>query len=99
MIQSVLLIVILTIASNHWVSCEINLANFRQEVLVEHNLKRQLHCTDPLTLSASLNDIAQNYAQYLADNNLFQHSYTPGLGENLYMMWSSNAITYQNGKR
>lgn len=98
MIQSVLLILILTIVTNHLVSCEIDLTKFRQETLVGHNLKRQLHCTDPMTLSSSLNNIAQNYAEYLATNDLFQHSYTAGLGENLYMMWSSNPITNLNGK-
>ena len=99
MIRSVLLVLILTIVTNHLVSCGINLANFRQETLVEHNLKRQLHCTGPMTLSSSLNNIAQNYAEYLAASDLFEHSYTPGIGENLYLMLSSNAITNLNGKR
>jgi uncharacterized protein YkwD len=75
------------------------LATFQQEALAEHNLKRQIHCTGPMTLNSTLNTIAQNYSEYLAENNLFVHSYTPGLGENLYQISSTNPITYLNGKR
>ena len=99
MIQSALLILVLTILAKHFVSSQIDLDNFRQQVLIEHNLKRQLHCTGPMTLKDSLCTTAQNYAEYLAANNLFLHSYNPNVGENLYKISSSNPITYLNGKR
>ena len=74
------------------------LADFQQQALLEHNYYRQLHCTDAVMLNSTLNAIAQNYSQYLAAHNLFQHSGTAGLGENLYSMSSSNIITFVNGK-
>lgn len=42
--------------------------------------------------------MAQNYAQYLAANNIFNHSKVPGYGENLYYSMSSAGITTLNGK-
>ena len=74
------------------------LANFQQEALDQHNYYRQqLHCTSLMTLNASLNTIAQNYAQFLATNNIFNHSGAAGLGENLYMSSSSMTIQFING--
>lgn len=55
--------------------------------LVRHNELRAKHGTPALALDVSLNDKAQKYAQYLADNSQFQHSndaLTGKLGENLY---------------
>ncbi len=76
----------------------INLADFQQEGLTQHNYYRQqLHCTTAMMLNASLNTIAQNYAQYLAANNIFNHSGAAGLGENLWMAYSSAAMTFVNG--
>ena len=98
MIRLVSLTFILNILTNHPVFNQIILANFRQEALTEHNIKRDSHCTAPMRLNASLNTIAQNYAEYLAANNLFNHSRTPGLGENLYGFFNSVPITYLNGK-
>ena len=97
--RSVLLTLGITILANHLVSSQIDLGNFRQQALIEHNVKRNLHCTGPMTLTDTLNTAAQNYAEYLAANDLFQHSQAPGVGENLYQIWSSNPITYLNGKR
>lgn len=99
MIRSTLFILGLAILTNHLVSSNVDLGIFRQQALIQHNFKRQLHCTGPMTLTDSLNTVAQNYAQYLADNDLFEHSQTPDVGENLYQIWSSNPITYLNGKR
>lgn len=98
MIRLVLLVFILNILSHHLVFNQIIVANFRQEALNEHNIKRDLHCTGPMILNASLNTIAQNYAEYLAANNLFNHSKTPGLGENLYRLTGSVPITTLDGK-
>jgi uncharacterized protein YkwD len=52
-----------------------------------------------MILNSTLNTIAQNYSEYLAANNLFVHSGTPGLGENLWAMFSSVAISFVNGMR
>jgi uncharacterized protein YkwD len=52
---------------------------------------RALHGVPALKMNNSINAIAQNYAQYLASKNLFQHSNARGLGENLAMISSSNA--------
>ncbi|CAF5148077.1 unnamed protein product, partial [Rotaria sp. Silwood1] len=70
---------------------------FQQQALLQHNYYRQLHCTDALVLNSTINAIAQTYANYLAANNLFQHSGTSGLGENLWAIWSSGAIRSVNG--
>ncbi|CAF3073258.1 unnamed protein product [Rotaria socialis] len=74
------------------------LSSFQQQALDQHNYYRQqMHCTGPMILNASLNVIAENYAQYLAANNIFSHSLTPGLGENLYYSYSSAGINSMNG--
>ncbi|CAF1101113.1 unnamed protein product [Rotaria sordida] len=73
------------------------LADFQQQALLQHNYFRQLHCTAAMALNSTINTIAQNYANYLATNNLFVHSGVSGLGENLWSMSSSVAITFING--
>ncbi|CAF4283791.1 unnamed protein product, partial [Rotaria magnacalcarata] len=74
------------------------LSSFQQQALDQHNYYRQqVHCTGPMILNASLNAIAESYAQYLAVNNIFNHSLTPGLGENLYYSYSSIGINSMNG--
>ncbi len=95
----VLLLLTFAVFINRPVLNAIVLATFQQEALAEHNLKRRIHCSGDMTLNSTLNTIAQNYSEYLAANNLFVHSYTPGLGENLYQISSSNPITYLNGKK
>lgn len=95
----ILFILILIICNHHFVLTQVTLANFRQEALAEHNAKRQLHCTGPMTLDDALNTVAQDYAQHLADTDQFVHSNTPGLGENLFKMSSSDPITSLSGKR
>lgn len=77
----------------------INLANFQQEALMQHNFYRQqLHCTSPMVLNATLSATAQQYANYLAANGFFNHSGIAGYGENLYRATSSQPITYLNGE-
>jgi len=99
MMRFVLLFLTLALINNRPISSTIVLTDFQQQALVEHNLKRQLHCTGAMVLNSTINTIAQNYSEYLAANNLFQHSGTPGLGENLWALSSSAAITFVNGKR
>ena len=96
--QILSLSLILALLMIYPVSTAIILADFQQQALDQHNYYRQLHCTGLMTLNTSLNTIAQNYAQYLAANNIFNHSATPGLGENLYTSSSSVVITFMNGK-
>ncbi|GAX85581.1 hypothetical protein CEUSTIGMA_g12996.t1 [Chlamydomonas eustigma] len=57
--------------------------------LCETNLKRSINSAPPLTWSTSLATSAQNWANYLAANCLFQHSGTPGVGENLLGVYAS----------
>ena len=52
----------------------INLTNLRNASLSKHNSYRAIHRTPRLTSSSSLNTSAQNWAQYLANNGLFEHS-------------------------
>lgn len=80
-------------------SGQIVLSTFRQQALAEHNYFRRLHCTAPLILNETLNDIAQNYSRYLAANNIFKHSGYPRLGENLYSGWRSWGFTTLNGMK
>jgi hypothetical protein len=71
---------------------------YQQYTLAAHNRYRARHCVSPLQLDDSISQSAQNYAQHLANINQMVHSGTSGLGENLYMQWSSVAITNINGE-
>jgi len=75
----------------------INLNTFRKQALIAHNFYRRLHGAQPIELNSTINAISQAYANVLAANDTFSHSGRSGLGENLWAMWSSNAITYVNG--
>ncbi|CAF1549273.1 unnamed protein product, partial [Adineta steineri] len=67
----------------------ISLETYRQQALDEHNLLRKKHCVPSLTLDPALNDIAQTYAQHLADTHTLVHSGNKfngqWMGENLFM--------------
>ena len=71
---------------------------FREQMLEAHNQYRAQHCAPPLTLDDALNDGAQQYAEYLVEIDSLVHSGADGLGENLYMSGSSDAISGDNGK-
>jgi uncharacterized protein YkwD len=73
------------------------IAEFRQQVLAQHNVARQLHCVTPLSLDDRLNGLAQEHANFLAMNNLYQHSGKRGYGENLWSISSSHALPHVNG--
>lgn len=66
------------------------------EALQCHNDYRNKHHAPPLTINKELSAIAQQYADYLAKNDIFEHSDNKyknnPLGENLYMC-SGTAIT------
>ncbi|CAF1407867.1 unnamed protein product [Adineta steineri] len=70
---------------------------YQNITLDHHNYLRARHCARPLQLDNQLNTIAQNYAQYLASTNKFQHS-NNGYGENLWMSSSSAPITTIDGE-
>ena len=71
---------------------------YQNATLRRHNSLRAQHCAPPLQLDAQLNTIAQDYADYLARTNRFQHS-NNGYGENLYMASSSRPITTVDGNQ
>jgi len=71
---------------------------YQQYTLAAHNRYRARHCVSPLELDDIISRSAQNYAQHLAKINQMVHSGTSGLGENLYMQWSSVVITSINGE-
>ena len=67
--------------------------------LEEHNKYRKEHHVDYLTINCELMDIAQNYSKYLHEKNIFKHSnakfHGKYMGENLFMISSSNKIEYE----
>ncbi len=71
---------------------------FQKQMLDAHNRYRTRHCASSLRLDDSISRSAQNYAQHLANINQMVHSGTSGLGENLYMKWSSASINTINGE-
>lgn len=95
----ILVLLILLVLIHLPISISLDLDSFRQQALVEHNLKRALHCAGPLTLDTTINTVAQNYAQTLASQDTgLTHSTGSGYGENLYYISYSSAITFINGK-
>jgi uncharacterized protein YkwD len=70
-------------------SKKFDLNKFRTECLQAHNEKRKLHRVSDLKRNSALDEIAQNYAEKLAQANSLNHSSNSfdgkRLGENLYM--------------
>ncbi|MBE9012208.1 SCP-like extracellular, partial [Pseudanabaenaceae cyanobacterium LEGE 13415] len=56
-----------------------------REILDAHNRYRSEVGVAPLNWSDDLANHAQDWANHLAANRLFQHSGAPGEGENLWM--------------
>ena len=69
---------------------------FQEESLEAHNKLRAKNCAPTLQLDEKLSQTAQQYAEYLASQNKFEHSGN-GYGENLYMMSSSAPLTNIHG--
>jgi uncharacterized protein YkwD len=80
------------------VSAAFTVANFQQEALLQHNYRRQRHCSPALVLNTTLNTMAQSHANTMAANNGFSFSNAAGIGQNIFKTSSSVAITYVNGK-
>ncbi|CAF4158003.1 unnamed protein product, partial [Adineta steineri] len=80
----------------------ISLETYRQQALDQHNFYRAKHCTPSLVIDPALNDIAQTYAQKLADANIFDHSYNKfngqPMGENLFAT-GGGAFFHGNGSQ
>ena len=57
---------------------------YRQKNLDKHNEYRQKHCTRELTLSDDFNDIAQDYADKLADIDELPPNYSGVRMENIF---------------
>ncbi|CAF0888692.1 unnamed protein product [Adineta steineri] len=51
----------------------ISLETYRQQALDQHNFYRKKHCVPSLIIDPALNDIAQTYAEHLADTHALVH--------------------------
>ena len=70
------------------------LTAFTSAALQAHNGFRLKHNTPSLSLnSPNLTESANKFAQYLAANNVFNHSQTQNYGENLYAEYTSEVLT------
>lgn len=78
----------------------IDVTALRAAELQKHNSYRALHGSPALTLSDSLNTIAQNYADTIANSHNLTHSDAAKngtYGENLYWGWGYPTLTYLPG--
>jgi hypothetical protein len=70
----------------------IDLITLRSQILAKHNGYRTTHHSPALAIQTSLDITAQQWAEYLAANALFQHS-TPAqrnnAGENIYVYYTT----------
>ncbi|CAF0948842.1 unnamed protein product [Rotaria sp. Silwood1] len=92
-LSALIFVVFAVVSANAFTTAQ---TRFQAETLQRHNELRARHCAPPLQLDNNLSTIAQNYAEYLASRNLFQHS-NNGYGENLYMMSSSSSLANLHG--
>ena len=76
------------------------LSAFMASALNQTNFYRARHGAGPLTEDATIRTTSQQWANYLADNNLFEHNTaklrTLGYGENLamnYALGSASTLT------
>lgn len=70
----------------------LDLATLRTAAVAKHNSYRSTHRSPRMTISDSLNNTAQAWAEYLAANTLFQHSSPTqrnNAGENLYVSYTT----------
>jgi len=75
-----------------------DLEKFRQEVLDSHNAHREKHGANKLAASKELNQMAQDWAMHLAENNKFEHGTATykdqQVGENCAAKWSSETTKF-----
>jgi uncharacterized protein YkwD len=70
----------------------IDLTTLRNTSLLKHNTYRTTHHSPNMTINSSVNTTSQSWADYLATNQLFQHSTSTqrnGAGENLYVYYTT----------
>ena len=68
---------------------------FCQSMLIQHNSYRTLHNSPALILNNSLSVFAQEWAEYLAKNGLFEHRanlFSLNRGENIYYAYDSSLL-------
>merc|ERR1711963_368094 len=63
----------------------VDLDKFREDALTAHNAYRAKHGVPALKLNDELNDVAQEWADYLMAVDGFEHRHPNKYGENLYM--------------
>ena len=73
--------------------------SFQKACLRAHNRYRSNHHSPDLVWNEELQRRAQNYAEYLASSNNFEHSGAQGYGENLAYSWSSSVSSLGNDCR
>merc|ERR1711963_758549 len=76
----------------------VDLDKFRQDSLTAHNVYRAKHGVPALKLNDELNDVAQEWADYLMAVDGFEHRHPNKYGENLYMS-SGRAAQTQTTRR
>jgi glioma pathogenesis-related protein 2 len=69
----------------------IDLAALGSSVLSSHNTYRAIHHAPSMTYSTALRDSAQRWANTIASTGAFKHSGTQGVGENLYVSYTSDS--------
>jgi uncharacterized protein YkwD len=66
---------------------------FRKAALTAHNTYRAKHSAPPLKSDSSIDTNALRWSQNLAKNDIFKHSGTNGLGENLHALYGGDLST------
>lgn len=69
-------------------------SEFQREALQIHNQYRAHHHVLPLMTSKELTKQAEKWAKHLAENDLFEHSTSDDIGENVAMHYSSLTTAY-----
>lgn len=67
----------------------IDLATFHSSTLSQHNTYRAVHHAPALAADNSLESSAQDWANQLASTGAFEHSDVSGVGENLYVSYTT----------
>ena len=70
------------------------LKQFQREAHSVTNDYRSKHDVDSLELSGDLSKAAQDWAEHLAKKDLFEHSKSKDIGENVAMHYSSATTAY-----
>ncbi|MDJ0620207.1 MAG: CAP family protein [Calothrix sp. MO_192.B10] len=87
-----------TSANIHVFAQPTDLSTFRQEALSRHNTLRQTHGSPALGEDSELNNLAQEWAEHLANKGVMEHRPNNPYGENIYYAWSSQPGFDVNGE-